>query len=226
MKFEAQVCTITIFIVVVLPFVFASARADFHNFGPDFYGPYDYTNPKHVREKLPIVEKYHFDSGIESLRGPVRSSTVAGHLWYVLRSFPNHHRALHAMAKLWRNHLERGTIPKGISPHRTPEYLFDRAIRFAPHDGTVRVLYGIHLYKLGKLNEALEFYKQAVAIMPDSAEVNYNLGLLYLDQKEYTLASEYAQKAYKLGFPLPGLRNKLIAAGVWKGSNSREKSVK
>ena len=59
------------------------------------YGPYDYTNPIHFREKLPIVEGAHFDAGVESLRGHLKKNagTLDGDLDYTLRAFPNHHRA-------------------------------------------------------------------------------------------------------------------------------------
>jgi hypothetical protein len=29
------------------------------------YGPYDYTNPRHVAENLPIVEVAHFNANVE-----------------------------------------------------------------------------------------------------------------------------------------------------------------
>jgi tetratricopeptide (TPR) repeat protein len=47
----------------------------------------------------------------------------------------------------------------------------------------------------------------------DSAEINYFLGLVLVDQKDYPTAREYARKAYTLGYPLPGLRDKLARAG-------------
>jgi tetratricopeptide (TPR) repeat protein len=46
-----------------------------------------------------------------------------------------------------------------------------------------------------------------------SAEINYFLGLVLVDLKDYAGAREYARKAYTLGYPLPGLRDKLARAG-------------
>jgi tetratricopeptide (TPR) repeat protein len=46
-----------------------------------------------------------------------------------------------------------------------------------------------------------------------SAEINYFLGLVLVDLKDYAAAREYARKAYTLGYPLPGLRDKLARAG-------------
>jgi tetratricopeptide (TPR) repeat protein len=47
----------------------------------------------------------------------------------------------------------------------------------------------------------------------NSAEVQYLLGLTCADLKDYTCAVEHGRRAYALGYPLPGLRNKLKAAG-------------
>jgi tetratricopeptide (TPR) repeat protein len=77
------------------------------------------------------------------------------------------------------------------------------------------MLYGIHLHKAGKLENALKQYKAGLELIPGSSELNYNLGLLYYDLKKYKLAKKYATIAYKLGYPLPGLRNMLKEAGYW-----------
>jgi hypothetical protein len=176
----------------------------------------DYTNPQHVRENLPVVERHHFNADVEQLRATMPGGYIAEHLWYVIRAFPNHHRALYSFTKYWRQHLQRGKTPKGIDPSVTAEFVLDRAMKFAPQDGMVRLLYGFHLQKLGKLDEALVRYKEAEKLIPNSAELHYNLGLLYIDKEEYGLALLHAQTAYKLGYPLPGLKHKLVAAGVWK----------
>jgi Flp pilus assembly protein TadD len=132
------------------------------------------------------------------------------------------------MAKLWRRHLKMGALPqdvtiKGAETRKFPtaETYFERAMRFAPDDGTVRLVYGIHLHKLGKLDQALELYEEAEKLQPNSAEVHYNLGLLYVAKENYRLAKIHAQRAYQLGHPLPGLRNKLVAAGVWMKGTAR-----
>jgi hypothetical protein len=45
---------------------------------------------------------------------------------------------------------------------------------------------------------------------------HYNLGLEYLDQRRLDLANIHAQAAYALGYPLPGLKEKLVRAGQWR----------
>ena len=189
-------------------------------------GPFDYTNPVDVQKHLEITERYHFNNDVRTLRRGMTGS-VRADLTYVLRRFPNHHPALDAMARLWRKYMKRGEIPpgEGLDPSHTAEYWFERAMKFAPHDGMVRLLYGIHKHKLGKYKEALALYKQAEEIMPDSADVHYDLGLLYFDLGDYEQAYRHALKAYRLGYPLPGLKRKLVRQGIWKtGQKSGEKA--
>ena len=47
----------------------------------------------------------------------------------------------------------------------------------------------------------------------ESAEVQYMLGLICVEAKDYAAAQEHARIAYSLGHPLPGLRQKLAASG-------------
>jgi tetratricopeptide (TPR) repeat protein len=49
-----------------------------------------------------------------------------------------------------------------------------------------------------------------------SAEIHYNLGLIYLDLGDSDHALEQAHAAYRLGHPLPGLRNRLQRMGKWR----------
>ena len=55
----------------------------------------------------------------------------------------------------------------------------------------------------------------ALRIDAKSPEAHYNLGLLYFDAGRTDDALEHAVAAYDAGFPLPGLRNKLMSAGHW-----------
>ncbi|HZF16068.1 MAG TPA: tetratricopeptide repeat protein [Steroidobacteraceae bacterium] len=173
------------------------------------YGPYDYTDPVKRRDNLPIVEQFHFTRSVESLSAG-RSSSIIGDLDYTLRAFPNHHRALYAMARYQLDHPEQ---PGGR--WYTIDCYFDRAIRFRPQDGTVHMIYGIYLARKGQSKEALDQYQEALTLLQDSAEVHYNMGLLYVEMGEFGKAREHAEKAYSLGYPLPGLRNQLISRGEW-----------
>ena len=185
------------------------------------YGPFDYTNPIHFKDKLPVVEQYHFNSNVESLLKGMTSSTPLGDLEYVVRAFPNHHRALNALARYWLKFETHGKMPPGANREKSADYWFNRAISFVPQDGVVKLLYAIYNHGLKKNTKALELYKAAETQIPpnQSAELHYNLGLLYVDLKEYELARDRAEKAYAMGHPLPGLRNKLLRLGIWNTSH-------
>ncbi len=68
----------------------------------------------------------------------------------------------------------------------------------------------------------MEQYQAAADLEPENATVNYNLGLMYLKEKDYEQAIVYAKIAYELDFPLPGLRNKLVKTGKWDGKLDEE----
>ncbi|MEN7343990.1 MAG: tetratricopeptide repeat protein [Pseudomonadota bacterium] len=174
------------------------------------YGPFDYTNGKHRKDNLPIVERFHFTARVENLAAG-ESGTIIGDLDYTLRAFPNHHRALYAMMR-WQI--------KNPEPPATQYFpltcYFDRAIAFKPTDAVPHLLYGMYLQTKGELEPALEKYKASLALDSESAEANYNIGLLYFQLKDYSHALEHAHTAYANGHQLPGLRNKLKRSGHWQ----------
>jgi tetratricopeptide (TPR) repeat protein len=66
----------------------------------------------------------------------------------------------------------------------------------------------------GKVAEAIDVLLSGnEAAAGGSAEIHYFLGMAYLKQKNLDKAAEHAKVAYSLGYPLPGLRNKLARAG-------------
>ena len=175
------------------------------------YGPFDYTNPEHKSVRLPIVEQYHFTPNIERLQSG-NTGPLGGELDYTLKSFPNHHRALYALVHLALR--DKTNRPKGTVA--TVECYLDRAAKFQPKDGMVRLIYATYLLKDGKLNPAQEQFEAAESLLPNNMNVEYNYGLYYFERKNYDKAYEYAKKAYDRGFPLPGLKNKLAKVGKWK----------
>jgi hypothetical protein len=175
----------------------------------DHFGPFDFRTIS--QSNLSLVERNHFNSDVEHLiRG--QTSTIGGDLSYTLRSIPNHPRALSAMARLARKEKK----PTPVGAFYSVDCWFDRAVRFTPDDPAVRLVYGIELIKDGKNGEAIEQFKTALDKSPDNANVHYNLGLAYLSLKKYDESLAHAKRAYELGFPLPGLRDKLVRAGKWK----------
>lgn len=178
------------------------------------YGPFDYRDPSFA-ENLHLVEIAHFTTSVESL---IRGNTAIrpGHdLDYTLRAFPNHHRALNAMAR-YQLRFPGGPPPKA---HYTAECYFQRAIRFTPDDEMVYMLRGNYRARSGKYKEALKDYEKALQLKPESAEIHYNLGLLYIKLKDYEKARLHALRAYQGGFPLPGLRDQLQRLGKWQAKH-------
>lgn len=207
-------------ISVALALAFVSASAQTIQFEGFTYGPYDYTDPQHYRERLPIVEEYHFNSDVENLRNTMSGGTIGSHLLYVIRSFPNHHRALVSFSRLWERSGAPLDPPPGVGPQQSPDYLYRRAIEFAPADGMVKLLYAIYLVNNDRRTDAIPLLDQAAELESDNADVNYNLGLMYLKLGQHEKASAHGTRAYEMGHPLPGLRKKMIAAGIWEDGES------
>jgi len=201
-------------ILITLAMLLSSSLALADNFCGDLknaFGPFDYRKGHtEFAANLHLVESAHFTSDVEKgIKGS--SSYLGGDLDYTLRAFPNHHRALVTMAQVG---LRDKTLQVNQAKYPVECY-FNRAIRFAPDDGIVHGAYANYLFALGKTDQALDEFKQAVALEPENATINYNLGLALLKVKDYDNALIYAKKAYALGFPLPGLKNKLVEAGKW-----------
>lgn len=180
------------------------------------YGPYDYRDPVNRRDKLPVVERFHFTPDVESLRQG-RSGSVIGDLRYTLRAFPNHPRALSAVG---RYGLSGGRIPADDYIQSVDCY-FERAIAFTPGDAAVHAIYANYLFKLGNREDARKHYEEALRLAPESIEISYAAGLFFVDVGELERAKTLAEIAYGNGYPLPGLRNKIAAADA--ATNSKPK---
>ena len=175
---------------------------------PGQYGPYDYWTDK---ERLPVVEEHHFNTGVETLtRG--QEGTLGSDLDYTLRAFPNHPRALMAMMKL--SVKEKTQHPHGAK--YSVECYFIRALSFRPKDGMARMIYSNYLSNNGKNAEALKQLEAAEEVAGENGNMQYNLGLAYFEAKNYEKSLTAAHRAYALGFDLPGLKGKLVKAGKWR----------
>ena len=163
--------------------------------------------------KLRIVESNHFTPEVETLtRGKTSTTGPQLDLDFVLRAFPNHHRALAALIRLW----ERTKSPQPGDLPRPVECYFERAVRFQPDDTTARLLYATFLHKDKRLPEALEQLKRAKYYAADNAFTHYNIGLVFLDAGEPGEALVQAHRAMSLGFERTGLKDKLVALGRWQ----------
>lgn len=83
-----------------------------------------------------------------------------------------------------------------------------------PQNGILYSAAAVMKRKAGQLAAAKEILlKGHEATKGESAEINYNLGLVSLELGQLDDAVRYAESAYELGYPLPGLRTKLAKLG-------------
>ena len=173
-------------------------------------GPLDYRTASVTHKRA--VEGVHFTPDVESLKAGATSGRIGADIAYTLGVFPNHPRALVAMARL----AEVQKRPKPRGAKYSVDCYFERAVRFTPDDGNVRLLFGTYLLIRGQSHAAVEQLHIAEKQSGGSANVSYNLGLAYFELKDYQKAREYAKRARERGNDLPGLQNKLRSVGQWQ----------
>jgi tetratricopeptide (TPR) repeat protein len=195
------------------------------------FGPFDYYDLKNTpRNALPLVERGHFGPKTQNLARIGNWCFYWGDLDYTLRAFPNHPKALVAMADFLTTHetpCERPRkanptaadlaeeIEKGTWRDRTPDYYFDTAIKYRAQYAETRILYGQYLQRAGKLDDAIKQFAGAEKAEPNSADAHYYLGLAYFKRGDKEKARTQAERAYGLGQGQVELKEKLIAAGLW-----------
>jgi tetratricopeptide (TPR) repeat protein len=160
---------------------------------------------KHSVETVRKVELYHWELAMECQRKK-RLACAFNNLDFMLRWVPNHSRALNALVDLGVEHKR---------PDLALPYL-EAAVAFCPKCADLYVVAGNYDLRIGKVDSAIGQYRKSLELNPNSADAHYNLGLSYFKQGNRIAANESAQKAYALGYPLPGLREKLKGAGAWK----------
>lgn len=172
-------------------------------------GPYDYRKRE---PKLQIVEYHHFTPNVESLIRGNSTANIGGELAFTLRAFPNHHRALIAMVKLG----EKLHTPLPPGADYPVECWLERATRFTPDDPIARMIRASWLGKHNRMSEAIDQLKVAERLGEDNPLTVYNVGLIYLELKQFGPALVQAHKAYGMGVQQPALRDGLRAAGQWR----------
>jgi tetratricopeptide (TPR) repeat protein len=178
------------------------------------YGPYDYRKDT---SKIAVVEQYHFSVEVETLLKGMTSGSAGGDMDYTLRAVPNHHRALMAAIRLADK--ENTPQPKGM---RYPlECWLERAVRFAPDDTVSRLIYASYFIKKKRPVDANAQLERAESIAQDNPFSHYNIGLLYLDLKNYDKALIQAHKALALGLPKKELADALRRVGKWRDPPSQ-----
>ena len=170
------------------------------------FGPYSYIEPTHQKYR-PIVENVHFTRDVETLRAGASTVKPQDDLAYTLRKFPNHHRALYSMIRIQTEQTK--WLPIDFNSIYSMDCYFKRAFYFESNDPTLFALQGIYFHKVGNYDSSEKAYLKSIAMAPNNAEFNYNLGLMYFDADRLEESKKYAEKAYKMGFPLQGLMKKL-----------------
>ncbi|MDP2325273.1 MAG: tetratricopeptide repeat protein [Gammaproteobacteria bacterium] len=186
---------------------------------PGAAGPYDYVDSKYSWN-LNDINQNHWVPAQRELQSN-RVQWALYQLNYLLIRVPNHYPALFELGKIQQQHPGITYIPAlagkdevlEFSP--TPECYFDRAFRYRPNDPTLVMLFGLYYHQIKDLDKAVIQYRKAESMDPESSEIQYNLGLVYFDLKDYESSHQHAKRAYDLGYPLAGLRKKLKAVGEW-----------
>jgi Tfp pilus assembly protein PilF len=164
-------------------------------------------NDASERKRIDLVVKYHFTPEVAALiKG--ETTKLPGDIHYTLRHIPNHYGALESMARF---QLQK---PVESSDYFTMDCYFERAFAFRPKDPRLFQLYGTYLHRAKRLDQARAAYRHAEELGLESPELYYNRGLLEFQSDNLQEAAAYAAKAYAGGYPLPGLRDKLVKAGV------------
>jgi tetratricopeptide (TPR) repeat protein len=189
----------------------ASAQGDQNSCGSlaNTYGPFDYRTQ---REKLKIVEEFHFTPLIEALIRRPGSSQLGSDIAYTLVTFPNHHRALISLGRL----AEKSKSNQLPGMDRPVECYFERATRFAPNDTVVRILYARFLAANNRSNASSQQLDVAVLQAKDNPMSHYNIGLAFFEIGQYDKALIQAHKSESLGFDGAVLRERLKKAGQWQ----------
>jgi tetratricopeptide (TPR) repeat protein len=93
-----------------------------------------------------------------------------------------------------------GIIYSNLNRKNEALMLFRKALDLNPQSANAYNNLGILYYELGKNDDSFAFFKKAFEINPDYPVVLYNLAVAHYYRKEYGLASEYCDKAMKLGY--------------------------
>ncbi len=173
----------------------------------------DYLDPtESVQHHIRGMERNHLNSNVENLIHGQSTAAPGGDLKFLIAIVPNHHRALQALMRLALR--DKTEMPPESGP-LTVRCWMHRATLFNPNDGRPFLILGIYTARLGDYRGAVKYLERADQLLPSDMNVDYNLGLVYFELKDYTKSLERAKRAYAEGFPLPGLRQKLAQAGKW-----------
>ena len=76
------------------------------------------------------------------------------------------------------------------------------------------MLFAGYLIKKARLDEATQQLDEAILLAGDNPFTDFNVGLVFLDMKNYERAMVRAQRG-STGFTSSGLKNRLATVGKW-----------
>ncbi|MBL4625128.1 MAG: tetratricopeptide repeat protein, partial [Flavobacteriales bacterium] len=79
---------------------------------------------------------------------------------------------------------------------------FNQVLARQPNHRDALINIGICLYKLNKLNEAIQQYNKCLQIIPNSGRIFYLRALVYAQANDFKNAYADAQKATQLGMQI------------------------
>ena len=129
---------------------------------------------------------------------------------YSFERTPAGHPLYYKMASiLARVDYERGNKGAGIAKLKG-------LLKEAPDSAELHAILAMYLFREGKFDEARRVLENGLETVSEpTAEMHYFLGLVLVKQQAWEEARKHAAEAYRLGYPLPALRNKLKAVGHW-----------
>lgn len=200
-------------LVLVAPLQLAQAQVSAAFCGPlhvpPAAAPWDYRRDKHF---LPLVENAHFTTPVETLVRGHTGTKPAPDIDYTLGRFPNHPRALIAVTNLGR----RFSNTKAELLPRPVECYFERAMRFAPDDLVVRMLYAQFLQGEKRRPEAMRQLEFVALQGAGNPLTHRSLGLIYLEFGEFELARQQAWLLESLVPSQTSVRDALLKIGQWQ----------
>jgi tetratricopeptide (TPR) repeat protein len=139
-------------------------------------------------------------------------STALSDLNYVAERIP------HSSPVIAKVNFSLAEAYNGLGDRTTALDLLKESVETNPENPASHIALGLFLRANKDLPGARNAFEHGIEAVGEdaSAELNYDLALVLLELKENERAAKFARKAYELGYPLPGLRNKLIRMGLWE----------
>lgn len=161
------------------------------------------------------MEVRHLTQSMLQLKRGSTSRHIKGDLDYTLRAVPNHPLALDLASRFEERRRESKTFAQQQRELTlSANCYFKRALMLTPRNATVWMLYGLHAHREGRYETAVERYRNAEDLGMESAVFHYNFGLSLLELGNLEEARLRAERALAMGYPLPGLRDRLANLGV------------